>query len=57
MFDAALKHGLLTNLRISVDLENLPYRLPVREVQERPRGQDPGIIDEHGDAAALSPAR
>ena len=57
MFDAALKHGLLTNLRISVDLENLPYRLPVREVHERPRGQDAGIIDEHGDAAALSPAR
>ena len=46
-----------TYLRISVDLENLSDRLPVRKVQERPRGQDTGIIDEHRNAAALRPEK
>ena len=52
-------HGLYerTYLRITVDLEDLPDRLPVGKVQERPRRQDPGIIDEHRDAAALRPER
>ena len=40
-------------LRVSVDLKNLSDHLPGRKLQERPCGQDAGIIDEYIDAAAL----